>query len=636
MLSRHPDNVQKTSDIQNSEEVEDQTWLDVNDNLYQINVIDSNQFDPKTFASCDLPNDESFEKCDCSDFEKGGFDMKVEQTRDDEISEIRSMILNGKESKDLQRHYLLIDGLVYYISNVNDDPCLRLFIPKHLRNFVVQQYHDQNGHMGVQKTFDSIRQKYYWPNLFKEINKYVNECTICQTRSLQKIRQPLQETDIPSYPMAKLGLDLSGPYPTLMSGNKYIIAFVDWYSGWPEAFAVPDKTAETVADLIIDQIFPRFGSCLQLVSDNGTENINKIVRETLERLKIDHVMTSVYHPQSYAKVERFHRSLHDILAKKVADNPQTLDLNLNQALAAIRFNVSESSKFSPFYLLYNRDVVLPVDNILKPRRKYLGEDYHQTVLQEQHKAFVSVRNHLKKAKKRQAKYADRGTKAIYYEVGDPVFYKNHNRKGKLDAKWKPYYIIIEKKGPVSYIIKNQLDGSTSQVHATDLRLAHVDEWQIANDEQSRRLRHAAYVIPPQASDSDTDAESDKNIPLAQLAKKCRHERETSSDEEDIPLIELRKRLRQRESRQNQNEETTVKDMECNDEFHSDNSSSLPFVQSNNSDGDMDVNEVHLLPNSHQMKSMKSVERRKRHQEPREKSQDKGDMKQLFRLISNML
>ena len=85
--------------------------------------------------------------------------MKVEQTRDDEISEIRSMILNGKENKDVQRHYFLIDGLVYYISNVNVDPCLRLFIPKHPRNFVVQQYHDQNGHMGVQKTFDSIRQK---------------------------------------------------------------------------------------------------------------------------------------------------------------------------------------------------------------------------------------------------------------------------------------------------------------------------------------------------------------------------------------------------------------------------------------------------------------------------------------------
>ena len=296
LLSRHPDNVKKTSDDQDGEEVEDQTVLDVNDNLYEINILDSTQFEPKSFASCDLPNDESFEKSDCSDFRKGGFDMKNEQTRDDDISEIRSMVLNGKESKDVQRHYLLVDDLVYYLSNVNDDPCLRLFIPKHLRNFLVTQYHDQNGHTGVQKTFNSIRQKYYLPNLFKETNTYVSECTICQTRSLQKIRPPLQETDIPPYPMAKLSLDLSGPYPTSLSGNKYIIAFVDWYSGWPEAFAVPDKTADTVADLIIEQIYRRFGCPLQIVSDNGTENVNKVMNETLAKLKIDHVLTSVYHP----------------------------------------------------------------------------------------------------------------------------------------------------------------------------------------------------------------------------------------------------------------------------------------------------------------------------------------------------
>ena len=103
--------------------------------MYENNVLDSTQFEPKLFASCDLPNDVSFEKCDCSDFRKGCFDMKCEQTRVDNISEIRTMILNGKESKDVQKHYLLVDDLVYYLSNVNDDPCLRLFIPKYLRNF---------------------------------------------------------------------------------------------------------------------------------------------------------------------------------------------------------------------------------------------------------------------------------------------------------------------------------------------------------------------------------------------------------------------------------------------------------------------------------------------------------------------
>ena len=96
--------------------------------------------------------------------------------------------------------------------------------------------------------------------------------------------------------MTILSLDLSGPYPTTLSDNQYIIAFVDWYNCWPEAFAISDKTGETVANLIIDQIFPRFGSSLQIVTDNGTENVNKVVNDTLAKLNIDHVLTSVYHP----------------------------------------------------------------------------------------------------------------------------------------------------------------------------------------------------------------------------------------------------------------------------------------------------------------------------------------------------
>ena len=469
--------------------------------------------------------------------------------------------------------------------------------------------------------------------MFKEINKYVSECTICQTRSLQKVKQPLQETDIPPYPMAKLSLDLSGPYPTTLSGNRYIIAFDDWYSGWPEAFSVPDKTAETVADLIIDKIFPRFGSCLQLVTDNGTENVNRIVKETLDRLKINHVLTSVYHPQSNAKVERFHRTLHDILAKKVADNQETWDLHLNQALAAIRFNVSESSKFSPFYLLYNRDVVLPIDNILKPRRKYVGEDYHQNALQEQHKAFVTVRSNLRKAKKRQAKYADRGTKAVGFQVGDSVFYKNNQRKGKLDFKWKPYYRIIEKKGPVSYIIKNQLDGVTSKVHAEMLRKANVDTWQILKDAKGKRLRDAAYVIPPKASESESESDSDPedNIPLARMIKKHRQERETSEDEDDIPLMELRKRLNYRELRQNKKEDIKVKDMEYDYEVSSDNSCTLPLSDLSSSEQEMDVNVVH----SPQRHAPKIVEQEKPVRR-KSKSCKQGVVKQLLRLISDML
>ena len=68
---------------------------------------------------------------------------------------------------------------------------------------------------------------------------------------------------------------------------------------------------------------------------------------------------------------------------------------------------------------------------------------------------MTVRNNLRKAKKRQAKYADRNSKVVEFEKSDPVYYKNNKRMNKFDLKWKPFYRVIEKKGPVTYIINKK-------------------------------------------------------------------------------------------------------------------------------------------------------------------------------------
>ena len=150
--------------------------------------------------------------------------------------------------------------------------------------------------------------------------------------------------------------------------------------------------------------------------------------------KIKHITTSVANPQSNSKVECFHRTLHDVMSKRLDENYETWDLQLNQVLAPIRFNVNESTRFSPYYLLYNRDPVLLLDNILKLHRCYLGEEPHKIGLQQQHKLFTLAHNHLKKAKKRQARYANRNAKYTEFQVGDPVYVKKRQRSGKLEGK----------------------------------------------------------------------------------------------------------------------------------------------------------------------------------------------------------
>lgn len=224
-----------------------------------------------------------------------------------------------------------------------------------------------------------------------------------------------------------------------------------------EPLAVADKKAQTVANLILTEIFPRYGAPLELVTDNGTENVNQVMKETLESLNTKQIVTSLYHLQSNAKVERFHRFLGDILAK-LAEDLENWDLYLNQTLDAARFSMNETTRFSPFYALFGRDVVLSVDNLLKPRRKYMGEDHHRLIIEHQHKTFVRARGRMRRAQKKRNERINKDRTQVSLDVGDPVYYRAHVRQGKLDQRWRPYYRVIEKNWP-SYL---QDMGSTNR------------------------------------------------------------------------------------------------------------------------------------------------------------------------------
>jgi len=518
---------------------------EISDKFYQVNTLNSNRFNPRDFASCHVDTDQDLTKPEI-DFD---CDMSIEQKKDDALMEVKVGLMSEKMSPKLAKRYLVIDDILYFISSADEMPELRLYIPSHLKAAVIQQYHDDAGHMGIDHTYAAIKSKYYWPNLYKDLHKHINACVLCQSRNLQKIDPPVQQTDIPPYPFAKIALDLSGPYPTTLSGNKYIIGFICLYSGFPEIFACDSKEADNVCHLLIDEIIPRYGAPLALVTDNGSENVNYKVRELLESQRVHHIKTSFYNPAGNSKIERFHRSLHDVLAKKLQNNLQTWDLYLNQVVAAIRFTVNETTKLSPFYMVFGRSPVMPLDTILKPRAKYVGTEPYKIAIQEQHRAFLLAHKRIRKAQKKRAHYANKHTKEVEFFIGAPVYYKNHLRKSKLESRWKPYYRIIEQKSPVTFVIKNELDSQTIKTHARHLRLAKIEDWDLPVDAESRTLRRANYV-EPLSTDSDsssTNSDTDDNIPLSKLADRYRQQLSDSESERNIPLRQLKKQVEYKRS-----------------------------------------------------------------------------------------
>ena len=477
--------------------------MDVDDRAYQVTVINSTKLANRPTLSEDSEVEFSGEDGDPAD-------SVVDWQDDPEIKSLRRKVKAGKTQR-----YVIFENRLFFLSKKDGEVQTRLFIPERLREALVSQSHEKLGHMGIDKTHDLIAKDYYWPNLYKDVMNFVQRCPTCQVHNKRQEKAPLQETDIPNFPFAKVSMDISGPYGKTTRGNQYILSFVDWYSNWPEAFPLPNKKAETVAKVLLTEIFPRYGTPLQLVTDNGPENVNHIMRETLLELNIDHITTSPYHPESNAKVERFHRTLIDILSKLADTDLVNWDLCLSQALAAVRFSQNETTKYSPYFMLFGRDVILPIDKMLKPRRKYMGEDHHRVILEQQHRVFMQARTRMKRAQKKRNERVNRDRRNKEFSVGDAVYYKVHQREGKLGPHWEAYFRIIDQTGPVSFVIGDQMTGKTKRVHANDLKMAEEFYWEetvaptVPKGRKKKRpvrkttlVRPAEEVIEPEEDDDE--------------------------------------------------------------------------------------------------------------------------------------
>ena len=539
LLSRIPN--QKEEERGQETLSEQEIEPEVSDKSYEIGVINSNAVDLNQFASCKFKEDDLIDKPDSL-----GLDMIVEQAKDPEICLIKSKLESDQTSNSLLKKYIILDQVLYYISKVDEDPVIRLYVPSHLTEKVMAETHNII-HMGFDKTFDAIRKHYFWPNLYKQVYDYVSKCVACQSRNMQKIKSPIKEVDTPPFPFAKIAIDLVGPLPKTLSSNMYILTAIDWYSGYLEAWPLPDKKADAIAHIFLEEIVTRYGCPVSVVTDSGSEFVNSTLGNLFKKLNISHRRTNVYSPWEN-RVERVHRSLMDILSKKVQENTHTWDLYLNQALAAIRFSENESTKHSPFFYLFQRDPIIPVHNLLQPRRRYYGEDIIERGLEQAHKAFLFMHRRRKQAHRRQAKYADRKRKHINFEVGQPVYIKKHKRENKLDSKWQPYYRIMKRTGDKTWELRDQLTGKIIKSSTDNMRLANIDKWEIPEAQGQRKTRKANLVVPPESDSSSATSDSESEPPQEKLIKRYRRERSDSDEEEEIPLAEVARRLREREAR----------------------------------------------------------------------------------------
>src|SRR5437588_46709 len=137
-----------------------------------------------------------------------------------------------------------------------------------------------------------------------DIINYVRGCDICQKRRRGKERAEVDSATIINEPFAHIGIDVMGPLPRTLTGKRYIILAVDFFTKWIEGIAVEDTDVQTITKFIYSDIICRHGVPKQITSDRGTEFLNELVEEMERTYYIKYIRMTAYHQQGNRLKER--------------------------------------------------------------------------------------------------------------------------------------------------------------------------------------------------------------------------------------------------------------------------------------------------------------------------------------------
>ena len=433
-------------------------------------------------------------------------DLLRAQGTDDFCREIKGII---QEGKDASNRDLAITKDLYSIDQdgrlVRADPNNNmrdtLVVPRSMIPAVLRAHHDDPmaGHLSASKCLDVIRRRYFWPRMRTDIEEYIASCAPCQRRKTP--RRPVAGRMIPiaeDRPFGTLALDFVGPLPATHDGNIYVLVATDHFTKWVEAFPTQAADAETVARVLVNEIFSRHGAPARMLSDRGQAFLSELVKAVCKQFGTANVYTTAYHPQTDGTTERFNATLMDTVAIFTSKHQKDWDTHLPKLLLAYRNSVHASTNETPFYLVYGRDPVLPFDIALKtPLATAQGWTDVDAYKHDLATALVDARDAARVALNRAHMTQHAGYDARHrdhtFKVGDPVWlFVPHVTRGlspKLASRWQGPYRITRKLSPVNV----ELEMSGRRLH----QFVHV-----------ARLKHAVLRDTPPPQDDQVQLPAD--------------------------------------------------------------------------------------------------------------------------------
>jgi transposase InsO family protein len=415
-------------------------------------------------------------------------------------------VTNDVELAEDRIEYFIQNGVLFRKWRHRDDIAVegnylkQIVVPTQLRAKVLQLAHDlpMAGHLGTKKTLDRLLPLFFWPRVSAEVKEYCKTCSKCQLigKSTAKHKAPLVLPPIIGVPFERISIDIVGPLPRTSSGKRFILTVMDHATRWPDAYALADHTAATVADTMMEY-FSRYGFCQELLSDRGTDFMSDLFQCFTYKLGVKQIHCTPAHPQTNGIIEKFHACLKRVLKAYLNDFDGDWDKLLCYAMFAYREVPVVSLGLSPFEILFGTHVKGPLSLVYD---EWLSEidvsrpsainivQYMDSLRERLQNALSIVHENLNDAQCVEKAYYDRDARDRTYSVGQKVLVMLPVPGDALSVKYQGPYTVEKQTSPVDYLVRMP---GTRRV----LRVVHVNRMRPYHERQQ-------YVNTVEQCDND--------------------------------------------------------------------------------------------------------------------------------------
>ena len=351
-------------------------------------------------------------------------------------------------------------------------------LPEQITDQVITQIHSSlyNAHLGRKKTTSKITERLYRPLLAERVKECLKRCDTCQKIKKTEKEHRAQLIYLKPYRTNQLiTTDLAGPFKISVRGNKYLLIIICHFSKYMQEFAIPNIQAETVADKIVNNWCCVFGIPESILADGGKQYQSKLLDLVYEYLDIRGLKTTPFNPRCNGLSEKSVQTSKNMIKAHVNDEQSDWDEHLVKFTYAYNTSVQETTKQTPFEMMFGRKPKLPIDiatfyilpNVEIPR-EINSEEHNQsdhdvgevTILNNQERIKIpeEAQSYLDKLKRTMEEshskaalnrnsamdkhklFYDRRIKKFSYKIGDYVLCDHPRiKKGVARGLEKKYY-----------------------------------------------------------------------------------------------------------------------------------------------------------------------------------------------------